>query len=345
MNSKILKPEQSMYKDFRIIINEKYCLVPLLKIENDNIKELFEKGRGMYICNFPDKAWYEYHGFTQSANYGIEKKEKFLALMDKNAMILSPTQDSRIISSSKSIKVGSVIHFGSRFTGRFAQISMAFQIVKWLLINRKIYDYCLFNNFSPGELPSMFVAKYLLNKRILIDFEDDYLKQSRNKIYPYYFKIAKSLPDAIICINRDMTRYFSQKKVYVFNGFIDLSYVNTVDFNLREGSKFLYAGTLDEIRGVDLIPDIVKAVREKLKSFTINITGSGFLESEVRLWNFEEVKYLGFLSPENYSKVLSKTDIFLVLQKPDHPFSRGSFPSKVEFYSKYKKPIYRLILN
>ncbi|MBK5214516.1 MAG: hypothetical protein JJE55_12745 [Flavobacteriaceae bacterium] len=329
----------------KIKINERYSLAPLIFVEKDDLTPIFNYGRGVYICNFPEPDWYEAHNFKQTVNYSIEKKEKFFALMDDGAIILSPTQDSKIIKPTRTVQIGKVLHLGSRFTGRLAQIFMTIKLIKWLVNHRKSYDYCLCYNFYPGELAAAFVAKYFLRKRIVVDFEDDYLLQSKNKLYNQYFKFAKRIPNAVICINKNMLHYFPKQDVYVFNGFIDLSYVNTINFNLQDGVKLLYAGALDEIRGVDLIPDIIYMLRERLKSFQILITGSGSYEYMVKEWNFKEVTYLGFLSSVEYNSALANADVFLVLQKPEHPFSKGSFPSKIEFYSHYKKPIYKIELN
>jgi len=52
------------------------------------------------------------------------------------------------------------------------------------------------------------------------------------------------------------------------------------------------------------------------------------------------VEYLGFLDDNEYDERLQRADACLLLQKPDHPFSRGSFPSKVDMYARYRKPVY-----
>jgi glycosyltransferase involved in cell wall biosynthesis len=131
----------------------------------------------------------------------------------------------------------------------------------------------------------------------------------------------------------------------VFNGFVDLEYAKTLDFKLKNGVEFLYAGALDSIRGIDLLPDLVNSLRQRLTSFSIYVTGSGPYEKEIKKWDLKEVVFLGFLNNAEYENILEKADVYLVLQKPDHPFSLGSFPSKIEYYSKYKKPIFKIDLN
>ncbi|GEM_PF-3332855 len=328
-----------------ISVNEKYKLTPLLTVQQDDIRPIFEDGKGVYICNFPNQDWYDIHHFERRKNYSIEKKEKFFGLMQRGSYILSPTQDSTINKPTKSFNQGYVIHLGSSLTGRLAQVFLAFKMISWLVVNRKKYNYCLVYNFSPSEILAAFFAKKILRKEIIVDFEDDISLQTKNKFYNSYFKLVKNIPDVIICINKNMVNYFKGKKTFVFNGFIDLGYIDYIDFELKEKTIFLYAGALDSIRGVDLIPDLIRSLRKKLSIFSIVITGSGPFEKVIRDWDFKEISFLGFLDSYEYEKILFKADIYLVLQKPDHPFSLGSFPSKIEYYSKYKKPIYKIELE
>lgn len=327
-----------------LLINSQYSLEPIIEVRKDNIYSIFNDGIGAYICNYPDNIWYEQHQFKQKGNKSIEKKNKFFELMSSDSILLSPTQDENNDKSTKTIKNGRVIHFGSRFTGRLAQISKAFKMIVYLFNNKNKFTYCLIYNFYPSEMFFAFIAKFLLNKKIIVDFEDDYLLQSNRFYYKFYFNIVKKIPQTIICINIEMTRYFDENKVFVFNGFIDLSYTKDVDYNFFSGCKFLYSGSFDTIRGIDLIPELIVSLRHIIDDFSIYISGSGPLEKEILNWEYPEIKYFGYLNEKDFNYIISEVDFCLVLQKPDHPFSRGSFPSKIEYYSKFKKPIFSLRL-
>nr|WP_298994237.1 hypothetical protein [uncultured Polaribacter sp.] len=333
------------FSNFYLKINEKYSLVPLLGVEKDNIKALFKNKRTVYICNYPDESWYKKHNFKQTTNYSIEKKYRFFKLLNKEAKILSLTEDSKIQKETKSYSTEEVVHFGSKFNGRIGQLFMMLKLIKWLYVNRKTYDSCLCYNFSPSEILSSFFSKLFLRKKIIVDFEDDYLLKNNSKLYKFYFSLVKRIPNYIICINKEMVNYFPNKKTFVFNGFINLDYAQNIDFRLQDDFTLLYAGALDDIRGVDLIPDLVRNLRLKYKNFKINITGSGPLEREINNWNLPEVNFFGFLNSKDYNNVLIDSTGYLILQKPDHPFSKGSFPSKIEYYSKFKKPIYQITLS
>jgi glycosyltransferase involved in cell wall biosynthesis len=139
-----------------------------------------------------------------------------------------------------------------------------------------------------------------------------------------------------------MTACFPNKETVVLNAFADLGYTKHVDFEIRDGISFLYSGTLDSIRGVELIPDLVMSLRQRVRHFSIIITGKGPLETMVKSWRHPEIQYRGFLDPEAYAETIQQVDACLILQKPDHPFNSGSFPSKVEEYATFRKPIYIL---
>jgi hypothetical protein len=49
--------------------------------------------------------------------------------------------------------------------------------------------------------------------------------------------------------------------------------------------------------------------------------------------------YHGILAEADYERELKAADVCLVLQRPDHPFSRGSYPSKIQAYVRHGKPV------
>jgi hypothetical protein len=93
---------------------------------------------------------------------------------------------------------------------------------------------------------------------------------------------------------------------------------------------------------VELVPDVVEALRKEIRGFKVLVSGKGPLREQAERWTIPEVRVLGFLDDKAYTQTIHDADVCLVLQKPDHPFSLGSFPSKVDEYARWKKPIYIL---
>lgn len=330
-----------------VVINSKYSLSLLEAIEKDDINFYLSSKKGVYVCSFPDEQWHNHHNLDVKKNYATFKKSNFLSCLKPGSFIVSPTEIVNPPKKMNRVWIGNVFHLGSHFKfARLKQIEYAFKLIYYLTKNRKKYDVILYYNF---ELPIFFSSlffKHFLGKEIYVDFEDDYTLIKRNWFKNYITKLIYQIPNKVICINREMKQHFGKKThCLVFNGFIDLNYLNDIDVSLKDGLSFLFAGTLDEIRGADLLPEIVVALRKQFANFKIRVTGFGPLDTQIQALNLPEIEFLGFLSEEKYERVLKLTDIFLVLQKPDHVFNKGSFPSKIEYYAINRKPIYTLKLN
>lgn len=329
-----------------IIINKTYKLSPITAIDKDDIHSVLSVGKGVYVCSFPDEAWHKHYKLDIKKNYSIQKKRKMFELLSKDSIIISPTEVNTELRATKQLKINNVVHLSSYFKkSRLKQIEYSLRLCFYVFTNRKKLDYVFYYNF---EMPIFFTTwfiKHILKLKIYVDFEDDYTLISRNPLKNWLNKQLFKIPDFVVCINKEMTKHFNiNTKCLVFNGFIDLSYINNISVDLNEGCNFLYAGSLDEIRGVDLLPEIVRSLKSKISAFKIRVTGSGPLEEFIKNVNIPEIEFLGFLSEDKYTEVLQNSDCFLVLQKPDHSFNRGSFPSKIEYYAAFKKPIYSLKL-
>jgi glycosyltransferase involved in cell wall biosynthesis len=188
-------------------------------------------------------------------------------------------------------------------------------------------------------------AKYILKMGLYVEYEDDYTKRRNNPLKNLLECMLRKTCCGAICVNEHMVSAFKKKPVAVCNGFADLSYTDSCDFSLREDMTFLFGGSLDTIRGVDLIPQLISSLNSKIRTFRIVVTGSGPLCDLVKSWLSPHVTYLGVLDEKAYAETIASCDACLILQKPDHPFSRGSFPSKVEHYAKQRKPIFVLSLT
>ncbi len=323
-------------------VNNKYILTLFNKKNNNNIEFLFKNGIGVYLVNLPTPKWYDFHKLSPQKNYSEKKKLKFFSLMKKGSFIVSPTEVEEYQIKTNYFEEENIFHFSNLKEKRISQVFMTFQIIKFLFKRRKFFEYCLVYNFYPCEMMVAFFVKFMLQKKIIVDFEDDYTKINKSILYGIYFNLVKFIPDKIICINELMKNHFDKSKCFVHNGFFNLNYYKNINTEFKDNCKFLFSGTLDEIRGVDLIPDLINSLRKKVNNFKLIITGSGKLENLVKSWDFKELTYLGYLDECEYETLIQEVDFCLVLQKPDMPFNAGSFPSKIEYYAKFCKPIYIL---
>jgi len=321
-----------------------YRLEPLLTVRQDNVSFFLGHAPGVYICDCPETTWYEHFKFNQKHGIsGTKRKHYIFNLMGKGSKWLSPTGDVPMGKITTRYESGDILHLGYlSLPLRFGQILQTVSLFLWLWRHRTEYEYCLVYNFYLPVYLAPFVIKLLLRKRLYIDYEDDYTKQRKSRFKNFFENVLKKTVTGALCINAGMARDFQNKPVCVLNAFSDLGYLKTSNFSLRENMVFLFSGTFDEVRGIQMVPALVEALRKQLEKFSIIITGAGPLLPLVQSWTYPEVRYLGFLNNQDYADIIKKTDACLVLQKPDHPFTWGSFPSKIDEYAEYKKPIFIL---
>lgn len=320
-----------------------YDLVPVLSIRQDDLASLFGHEPGVYVCNGPEPAWYERFGLVRKFNTSVEKKRRMFASLPAGSHWVSPTFDATTNGPTEDFRAGSVLHLGhGAARGRLAQLRQAAKVARWLFTRRDEYAFVHVYNFDLPNYLAPLAAKYLLGKRLYVDYEDDYtVTGSLPKRLAE--RVLRRTVTGVVCVNEGMEQHFRGKDVRVFNAFADLSYLAGMRTGFFEGMRLLYSGSLDDIRGADLVPDLVAALRTRLKQFTIRLSGDGPLRSVVESWRFPEVEYVGFLNDEDYAQELAAADACLLLQKPDHPFSKGSFPSKIDAYAKHRKPILMLV--
>lgn len=323
-----------------------YWLRPLLSIRQDDLRTLLGPYPGVYVCNCPEQVWFEHFGIPgQDYRATVGKKACMFSHLASGSMWISPTSPVRWGDSIKTWQSPRMLHLGAGpLCGRAAQVVHTLQLVYWLTSERDNYRYVLMYNFYLPVFLAGVYAKYVLKKSLYVEYQDDYTKRRKNRIKNLCERMLRKTCCGAICANEHMASSFQNKPVAVCNGFADLSYTERCDFSIREGMTFLFGGSLDEIRGIDLVPELVSALQSQISTFRILVTGSGPLRGLVESWSIPEVAYRGVLDEKAYSETIANADACLILQKPDHPFSRGSFPSKVEHYAQHKKPIFVLSL-
>lgn len=101
-----------------------------------------------------------------------------------------------------------------------------------------------------------------------------------------------------------------------------------------EPKKFLFASTLDDQRGLTVLLGAMEHLKADCK---LLITGRGELEDKLKEVKDERIEYLGYLSYEDYCKVLKDADVCICAQRSKASFGQVSFPSKIfEYMSAHK---------
>lgn len=328
------------------LIGQRYHLRLVKSLRQDDIRAFLGNAPGAYICNCPEQGWYDAFKLVRKFNYSVEKKKRMFSRMAPRSIWISPTGEETVWGPTTDVAIGSIQHLGNRgLRGKTGQVYQTLRMSKWLFAHRAEYEYCLVYNLYPIQFMAALFAKLALAKRLVVDYEDDETLLKASRLRKVVVWGMQRLVDGAICIHSEMESQFPKAKTCVSNSFADLGYARDLRPSLREGMSFLYSGRLDDVRGADLIPDLVRSLRTRLSGFKIRVTGDGPLRPMIESLNMEEVEYLGFLPAERFRETVASTDACLILQKPDHPFSRGSFPSKIEAYAEHRKPIFLLAVG
>jgi hypothetical protein len=318
-----------------------YRLVPLERVRRDDIAAFLGPRPGVYVSNAPTRAWFARQGTSTALPSTLEKKRAIFACMAPGSRWISPTFVEGVDSDTEDWLDGDILHVGyGRARGRRAQLVQTAKMARWLFARRSEFGYFLVYNLPLPTTLAPLAARIGAPVTVLVDYQDDYTLQRPSRFKNATERLLRRMVNGAICVNECMVDSFAGRPTCVVNSFSDPAPFGNAP--LFEGMRLLYSGTLDRIRGADLIPPLVQALHRTLSQFTIHITGDGPLRSTVESWQYPEVKYLGLLDQPDFEREIKAADVCLVLQRPDHPFSRGSYPSKIQSYANQGKPVFVL---
>lgn len=315
-----------------------YQLVPLEHVRRDDVRAFLGPRPGVYVCNAPTQEWFTRHGQPMTLPSTLEKKRAIFSCMAPGSRWISPTFVEGIDAETHDWSDGDIHHIGyGRARGRRAQLVQTARLLRWLFAHRHEYAYFLVYNLPQPTSFAPLLARLGTPVKVFVDYQDDYTLQRPSRFKNATERLLRRMVHGAICVNSLMVDSFRGKPTCVVNSFVDPASFRSAP--LYDGVRLLYSGTLDPIRGADLIPALVQALRKVLTRFTIRITGDGPLRTAVESWKYPEVTYLGLLAQSDYEDEVKAADVCLVLQRPDHPFSRGSYPSKIQAYARHGKPV------
>ena len=200
-------------------------------------------------------------------------------------------------------------------------------------------DVLILDNFELIYVLAAWLCRILHGNQVLLDFEDGkHLTDNRwTRLFsgPAEF-FGKPLIQGAILAHPSLSERLSPgiPKILV-PGFYIPSQNQQTPISTGVDTRFVYAGSLDVPRGVDLLLDAIPLLPET--GWRLDITGSGPLESRVRLIvthpNYSrKVVFHSVLDAKAHSCLLAESRVGLNLQRSDNPISQVTFPSKLFSY-------------
>ena len=196
-------------------------------------------------------------------------------------------------------------------------------------------DIVLIDNYEIVYVIAAWAAHLRRKVRFILDYEDG--KHLIDKgIYFVLSRIAEALgrpllSAAVVAAPALQKRLPRNLPVELAPGF----YSSQFDPSQRDSSSddlhFLYSGSLDKARGVDLLLAAVDLLPPN--GWRLHITGAGELEDQVREFaRASNVCFHATLPSEPYERLLRKCHVGLNCQRVSDPISEVTFPSKVFSY-------------
>lgn len=199
-------------------------------------------------------------------------------------------------------------------------------------------DVVVFYNIVYFDLGLVKKIKKRGNKAILIlaDFTDSLSENGSIKRWVVSRFIAREFKkfDYGVALSERAKRFFSPKtKLIVMEGGINYSdYENINPPVKRSVVRFMYAGTLSNVTGIDILLEAIS--KNTADNVEFYISGKGELDNLVSeaAQKDKRIKYLGFVSDKQYYELLNDVDVLINPRNMELLQNQNNFPSKVLEY-------------
>ena len=230
---------------------------------------------------------------------------------------------------------------------------VSFRLIKEALNGNYDLYYC--HEFDP--LLYGFLLKKLTRKPIIWDCHEYLIPMKRElqgnlaaTFAGIVLEIVAPRLDHIITVDNDLGRQLSKyNKVTVLPNYPNLKYFDSsLNKNIKSKNEIIYVGSLTRKRGLKIMLQTMKLVREE-KDIKLTIVG-GFEDSELERWAMEYDKkhnlctnWKGWVEYTQLAPLISKANLGLSLLQNDtgkieDRYGRG-FPTKVFEYLMMKTPL------
>jgi glycosyltransferase involved in cell wall biosynthesis len=289
--------------------------------------------------------------------------------LGNKVVILSPGSSMRMAWTGKYFHNHSISKANGIPIVYCSAIGLPYVSIIWELLNIPLYLYKLHKKsrlmgvmvycYYPSSLIAALFARYILGVDVVEDLEDicipklsDWSHQSEvrpvQQIYGWVaMKIVMNISKSIIIPSHNFQEYVNNnKRIEVITGCMKVADRNLTKIAIEERIKVLFAGAFTRENGINLLVEMLKILNNDIeiaRRYQFHICGYGANENWIRkkidrLDNVIVTMH-GFVSSDEYNKLVEKSNICLVLQDPYGRFSDYKTPSKGYEFIGYGKAI------
>lgn len=200
-------------------------------------------------------------------------------------------------------------------------------------------DWLMLDNYEFIYVVAAWLVRVLRGTPVLLDYEDGkHLVPSGcwTPLNALAERLGRPLIRAALLAHPSLGDRLPQSvPVLLVPGFVALSGSAQAKPPADGVVQFLYSGTLDRVRGVDLLLAAIPLLPEK--GWHLHLTGRGELEAEAARLAAEprwagRVSFHGTLAATDHARLLARCQVGLNCQRSSDPLSSVTFPSKVFTY-------------
>lgn len=200
------------------------------------------------------------------------------------------------------------------------------------------FEHIWFYNINKHLLLSALLLKFIFRKKVFVIVADFDFRPTSVFTSAWWCSFMVKAADGRICLS-GRGLFDGLRNTKILPGIVPFD-IDTELAGQTDKSTFLLSGSLVKSWGRDLAIDVFRANPQYILYISGILPSKELTEFKEKIEDVPNIRYLGFLSYEDYTKVLDDVSCCLSLRDPDAFENQNNFPSKIfEFLSKGKEVV------
>ena len=232
---------------------------------------------------------------------------------------LSHMHSLRLIVTHEEVRQEQVVWFNTFLSRGLIDISKSYKLQRYtqlIHIWKKDTPDCIINNYNAvGQYVLPLLTKKVRNLHIVHGITSDFKRVATiNKAYTSHWVVpSRRTAEMIMTGNRSVK---SECITLIPHGVEEIAKDTIPVHRLHNELVLIYVGVLEEHKGADILPDVVKELEERNISYQFNIIGEGSLRERISRNLAPEiangkVRLYGIIKHEEVLKMFAQSDILV----------------------------------